>query len=352
MTTRSLTDLERLDWLRLFRSENIGPITFYRLLERFGDINAACARAPELARRGGGKTPLKIESRNTAEKEIAALQKTGGFMIASCEPDYPKLLNTKRIVAMVGARNASLNARQFSERMARDCGGADLHVASGLARGIDTSVHKGSLETGTFAVVAGGIDVVYPEENRALYEDIRRKGLVIAESPFGVAPTNRHFPKRNRIISGLSEAVLVVEAAEQSGSLITARCALEQGREVMAVPGSPLDPRAKGSNNLLRQGAALIENVQDILNALSRPGHMQMAENENLFSAAPVALDDTDIEKARAQLLECLGPSPCRLDDVIRDLDISTPLILAALLELELAGKVQRLPGQLICAII
>jgi DNA processing protein len=364
--SRALTDEERLDWLRLFRTENIGPITFHRLIERFGTIQKAIERAPELAKRGGRNAPFKIASREDAEKEMDALQMAGGFMVASCEADYPQLLracedappvisvkgqrtllNGKHRLAMVGARNASINGRQFAERLARDCGQADMIIVSGLARGIDTAAHRGALPTGTIAVVAGGIDVIYPEENIGLYEEITEKGAVIAESPFGTAPTNRHFPKRNRIISGLSEGVLVVEAAERSGSLITAKCALEQGREILAVPGSPLDPRARGNNHLLRQGAALVENVQDILGALNRHP-IEMAEPFAPFQAKAESVDERDVETAREKILSALGPVPVRLDDLIRDVDMPVSTVLAALLELELAGKTTRQPGQLV----
>ncbi len=364
MTRRALTDQERLDWLRLIRTENIGPITFRKLIERFGNAADAIKNAPDLAKRGGGKKPLSIAPRETAEKEIEKLQSQGGFMLASCEPDYPhqlaaiedappvislfgnrKFLGDKRRVAIVGSRNASLNGKQFAERLAKDCGQANLIVVSGLARGIDTAAHKGSLESGTIAVLAGGVDVVYPEENTALYNEICQKGVAIAESPFGTPPTSHHFPKRNRIIAGLCEGTLIVEALAQSGSLITTRCALEQGREVMAVPGSPLDPRCKGNNNLLREGATLVENVQDILNALSHaPGQFGEPENSG-FSGRNESLSEADIASARAKILQALGPSPVRLDDLIREVEMPVSVILAALLELELAGKAERSQG-------
>ncbi len=362
---KPLNDNERADWLRLIRSENIGPITFYKLLERFGTAESAIRNAPDLARRAGGKKPLTIASREVAEKEISALEKIGGFMLAACEPDYPaylraiedappiisvigqrSALNSKRMVAMVGSRNASLNGRQFAERIARDCGQADMMVISGLARGIDTAAHQGALKTGTIAVVAGGIDVIYPEENDKLYHAICEKGAIIAESQLGVPPTNRHFPKRNRIISGVSEGVLIIEAVEHSGSLITARMALEQGREVMAVPGSPLDPRSKGNNNLLRQGAVLVENVQDIIGGLSKHPTQNMSEPEMSFTDRNESLSDGDIAVARQRILQSLGPVAVRIDDLIRDVNLPAAIVLAALLELELAGKAARSPGQ------
>ncbi|MBY0429135.1 MAG: DNA-processing protein DprA [Alphaproteobacteria bacterium] len=360
-----MNDNERIDWLRLIRSENIGPITFYKLMERFGSAESAIRNAPDLAKRAGGKKPLVIAPRETAEKEIAALSKIGGFMLAACEPDYPNYLraiedappiisikgqrsalNGKRMMAMVGSRNASLNGRQFAERIARDCGQADMMVVSGLARGIDTAAHQGALKTGTIAVVAGGIDVIYPEENDKLYHAICEKGAIIAESQFGVPPTNRHFPKRNRIISGVSEGVLIIEAVEQSGSLITARMALEQGREVMAVPGSPLDPRSKGNNNLLRQGAVLVENVQDIIGGLSKHPIQNMSEPDSHFTNRNESLSEGDIANAREKILQSIGPVAVRIDDLIRDVELPAAIVLAALLELELAGRVARSPGQ------
>lgn len=363
-STRALTDEEKIDWLRLFRSENVGPITFHRLLARFGSVTEALKCAPDLAKRAGAKKPLTIIPRDAAQKEFEKLQKIGGLLLAVCEPDYPSLLaqvedappviallgqrelpNKARNVAMVGARNASLNGKQFTERLAKDCGAAGLTVISGLARGIDTAAHKGSLATGTVAVIAGGIDVVYPEENLDLYKSIAEKGTIIAESPLGTAPIAHHFPKRNRIISGISEAVLVVEAVQHSGSLITARMALEQGREVMAVPGSPLDPRCKGNNNLLREGAILVEGVQDILNAFSAQRPTRLAEPPAAFLGANESLSDDAIASARLKIMETLGPTPVRLDDLVRELDLPVNVVLAALLELELAGKAERQLG-------
>jgi DNA processing protein len=226
-----------------------------------------------------------------------------------------------------------------------------LPVTAGKPRGIDTAAHRGALPTGTLAVVAGGIDVIYPDENDKLYHAICEKGAVVAESALGVQPTNRHFPKRNRIISGMSEGVLIIEAVEHSGSLITARMALEQGREVMAVPGSPLDPRSKGNNSLLRQGAVLVENVQDIINGLSRRPHEHMAEPTSSFNERNEALCEDDIALARQKILETLGPVAVRIDELIREVEMPTALVLAALLELELAGITGRQTGQYVALI-
>lgn len=258
-----LTDAERLDWIRLIRTENVGPITFHRLMEQYGSAAKALDMLPELARRGGRSKPLRVAPKAEAEREVQANRRFGARLICACEPDYPEPLAAvddappvisvaghahllrRRAVAIVGARNASLNGKKFAESLARDLGEAGLLVVSGLARGIDTAAHAGSIASGTAAVLAGGIDVVYPPENEGLYRDIMALGVVVAESPIGTQPQARHFPRRNRLISGLSLGVLVVEAALRSGSLITARMALEQGREVMAVPGSPLDPRCQ-----------------------------------------------------------------------------------------------------------
>ena len=359
-----VSDAERLDWLRLIRTENVGPITFHRLLDRYGSARAALEALPELAQRGGRAKPLRVASRADAERELAANRRIGARLLCSCEPDYPEslaavddappvvsvlgnasLLKT-RAVAMVGARNASLNGKKFAEALARDLGAAGLLVVSGLARGIDTAAHTGALATGTAAVVAGGIDVVYPPENEPLYRNILARGVVVAESAIGTQPQARHFPRRNRLISGLSLGILVVEAALQSGSLITARMALEQGREVMAVPGSPLDPRCQGTNNLIRQGAALVETVDDVLRALAtlRPG-LSEPPGGRFAGPEPAEPDESDLVRARAVVLENLSPSPVTIDELVRGCQLSAPVVLTVVLELELAGRVQRQPG-------
>lgn len=362
---RPLSDAERLDWLRLIRTENVGPITFHRLLDQYGSAKAALDLLPELAKRGGRAKPLRVATKAEAERELLANRKAGARLLCACEPDYPEALAAvddappvisvlghahllqKRAVAMVGARNASLNGKKFAEALARDLGTAGLLVASGLARGIDTAAHAGSLATGTAAVVAGGIDVVYPPENERLYRDIVAQGVVVAESPIGTQPQARHFPRRNRLISGLSLGIIVVEAALRSGSLITARMALEQGREVMAVPGSPLDPRCQGTNNLIRQGAALIESADDVLRALEslRPPAVSERQGDLFTAPKPADPDESELAKARAVVLENLGPSPVTIDELVRGCQLSAPVVLTVVLELELAGRVQRQPG-------
>jgi DNA processing protein len=360
-----LSDAERLDWLRLIRTENVGPITFHRLLDQFGSARAALEALPDLAKRGGRVKPLRVASKADVEREITANRRFGARLIASCEPDYPEALAavddappiisvighphllSRRAVAMVGARNASLNGKKFAETLARDLGAAGLLVASGLARGIDTAAHVGALATGTAAVVAGGIDVVYPPENEKLYRDIVAQGVVIAESPIGTQPQARHFPRRNRLISGLSLGIVVIEAAMKSGSLITARMALEQGREVMAVPGSPLDPRCQGTNNLIRQGAALVESADDVLRALETLRPLNLGERQrDLFAAAiPRESDESELVRARALVLENLSPTPVTIDELVRGCQLSAPVVLTVVLELELAGRVLRQPG-------
>lgn len=356
---------QRLDWLRLIRTENVGPVTFRQLVARFGDPTTALVALPELARQGGRAKPLAIASRAAAEREVAALQKLGARLLTLADPDYPQALAAvpdappvlsvrghvhlleRPAIAIVGARNASANGRTLAERLARDLGEAGYLVASGLARGIDAAAHRGALPHATAAVVAGGIDVIYPEENAGLYEDIWGQGLLVAESPPGTQPTARHFPRRNRIISGLSYGIVVVEAAEKSGSLITARFAGEQGREVMAVPGSPLDPRCRGANRLIRQGATLVENAADIIEALAPMLRRPLGEREpDLFDLPPVAgADDGTVAKAREQVLELLGPSAVAVDELIRQCQLSASIVLTILLELDLAGRLERHPG-------
>src|SRR5882757_3670533 len=279
-------DSERRAWLRLARTENVGPVTFRNLIARFGSATATLEELPRLAARGGGKNFI-LPDEGDAARELDGLAKLGGRMIASCEADYPPGLAAleapppvlsvlghphllqKEMIAIVGARNASALARKFADTLARELGFAGLVVVSGMARGIDASAHEAALAVGTVAVVAGGADVIYPPENEKLYAAIKNQGVIVSEMRLGEAPQARHFPRRNRIISGLSRGVVVVEAAEKSGSLITAQCALDQGREIFAVPGSPLDPRARGANRLIREGATLTESAEDILSVLS-----------------------------------------------------------------------------------
>lgn len=356
---RPLSDAERVDWLRLAGTEHVGPISFFQLIDRFGSAREALAALPTLARRGGRAAGgPKIPSVAEAQAQLAALARAGGRWIGATEPDYPVLLReiadppplistvgrgellNQRSVAVVGARNASANGRRLARDLARDLAASGLIVVSGLARGIDAAAHDGALPA-TVAVVAGGADVVYPEENRSLQDRIGTEGLIVAEMPPGTIPQARHFPRRNRIISGLSLATVVVEAAERSGSLITARFAAEQGRDVFAVPGSPLDPRARGCNGLIREGATLVQGAEDVLEGLGRladPAPKRALE-------PPPKYDEAEADKARSTVLGLLGPGPVAVDELIRQCHMSAPAVLAVLLEAELAGRLDRHPG-------
>lgn len=366
---RHLNPDERLDWLRLIRTENVGPLTFHQLLQRFGSAAAALEELPRAAERGGRRRPIAVGTRSAAERELAALAKVGGRLIAWGEPEYPAALAAledapplisvkgdvtlleRRSVAIVGARNASANGRRFAREIAAELGREGLLIVSGLARGIDAAAHQGSLATGTLAVVAGGVDVVYADENQGLYDAIVERGAIVAELPVGTVPKAKHFPRRNRIISGNALGVVVVEAALRSGSLITARFALEQGREVLAVPGSPLDPRCRGTNDLIRRGAALVESGEDVLNALAGQLSSPAAEGRQMSRHGDISYgfsDEKDIDRDRARLLEALGPSPVPVDELVRQCQLSAAIVATLLLELELAGRLERHPGHLV----
>jgi len=365
ITPRALNPTERLDWLRLLRSENVGPVTFYQLLAHFGSAQAALEGLPDFARRGGRARPLAICSRSAAERELGALHATGAQLVAWGEPLYPPALTAvddapplialrgkldlmaKRAIAVVGARNASANGRRFARDIALQLGQHGLLVVSGLARGIDAAAHEGSLPTGTAAVVAGGVDIVYPEENRALHEAIAERGVILAEMPIGTEPQARHFPRRNRIISGAALGVLVVEAASRSGSLITARYALDQGREVFAVPGSPLDPRCRGTNDLIRRGATLVESVDDILTQLGPQLAAALGEPRREFFApgAAESAGRNELQRARETILALLSPTPVPVDELVRQCQLSAAVVVTVLLELELAGRIERQAG-------
>jgi DNA processing protein len=357
-----LSDNERRDWLRLSRTENVGPVTFHNLIARFGSASVALDEIPRMAKRGGGKA-FVLPDAGEAEREIAALAKIGGRLIAACEADYPQGLAAmdapppvisvlghphllkKDMIAIVGARNASALARKFADTLSRELGLAGLVVASGLARGIDAAAHEAALALGTVAVVAGGVDIIYPPENDRLYAAIKNQGVIVSEMRLGEAPQARHFPRRNRIISGLARGVVVVEAAERSGSLITAQYALEQGREIFAVPGSPLDPRARGANRLIREGATLTESADDILSVLRPMLGGDFAEPERPAPALPAAAQDEEADRVRAKVEEALGPAPVDIDELIRQLGAPPGAVMTVILELELAGRCVRHPG-------
>ena len=358
-------DKERRAWLRLARTENVGPVTFRNLMARFGSATAALEELPRLAARGGGKTFVLPDADET-ERELEALAKLGGRRIASCESDYPHGLAAleapppvisvlghphllqKEMIAIVGARNASALARKFADTLSRDLGFAGFVVVSGLARGIDASAHEAALAVGTVAVLAGGVDIIYPPENEKLYAAIKNQGVVLSEMRLSEAPQARHFPRRNRIISGLARGVVVVEAAEKSGSLITAQYALDQGREVFAVPGSPLDPRAKGANRLIREGATLTESAEDILSVLSPMLGRSFQEPEGPAPTSAEAME-AEADRIRAAVEEALGPAPVEIDELIRQLGAPAAAVLTVILELELAGRCIRQPGNRVC---
>lgn len=381
---QALTDRERTDWLRLIRSENVGPVTFWHLLRHFGSAADALDALPELSRRGGRSKPVRIASLAAAEAEIAATRKAGARLLAAQEPDYPWRLATTEdapplislagaaalgnapVVSIVGARNASSNGKRIARTIAQGLGEAGVAVASGLARGIDAAAHAGSLETGTIAVVAGGIDICYPPEHEELMQDIAGRGAILAEQPVGTKPQGRHFPRRNRIVSGIASGVLVVEAAARSGSLITARCAGEQGRDVFAVPGSPLDPRCAGANGLLRDGAILTESAADILQvlqpglreapggaepAISPPDSPPDSPPESL-AEAPRMATGAAVADASLSLADRLSPAPTPVDDLVREFGDDSAAVAAALLELELAGRVERHPGNRVALVV
>jgi DNA processing protein len=362
-------ETERRDRLRLIRTEHVGPITFSRLLQCYGSASRALEALPELAARGGRSRP-RICTVDEAEWELAAIQRLGARLIAWDDPIYPALLREiedapplvfvlgavellgRPAVAVVGSRDASLNGRRLAEMLARDLGGAGYVVVSGLARGIDAAAHRGALETGTVAVMAGGVDVIYPQENAELYRSIVAGGAVIAEMAVGTQPQARHFPRRNRLISGLASGVLVVEANPRSGSLITARLALEQNREVFAVPGSPLDGRARGCNDLIRQGATLTETAQDVVRVLGSGRTAPVLPAPRVLPSFADAVDPAaPLDGARDAVARLLTSSPVDLDDLIRNCHLSAGMVHTILLEWELAGRLERHPGNKVALI-
>lgn len=356
---------ERLARLRLIRSENVGPVTFRQLLARFGSAIDALDALPQLARQGGRSRPVAICPESRAEAELRAARKIGAHPLFWGDHDYPRALAaiedappvlyvrghpallTRPMIAMVGARNASTVGRRIAATLAAELGEAGFVIVSGLARGIDGIAHATALESGTIAVLAGGVDVIYPAEHEALYLEIAARGLLVSEMPPGLTPQARHFPRRNRIISGLARGVVVVEASLKSGSLITAHFALDQGREVFAVPGSPLDPRARGANKLIRDGAVLTESAADILESLNTMDARQIREHAQKTEplAPPAALDEAEVARARDAVLALLSHSPAPLDSLIRHADMSAAAIQSAILTLELAGRLERHPG-------
>ncbi len=396
-----LSESQLLDWLRLIRSESVGPKTFKALINRFGGAAAAVDALPELAKQRG--RPMRVATRAECERELAELDALGGRMVAAGDDHYPKALRaidapppliavmgdiaslSRPVVSIVGSRNASAAGLAFCERLARDLGAAGFVVASGLARGIDAKAHRSTLGTGTLAVLAGGLDRIYPAEHIPLSRDILARGALISEMPMGYEPRGRDFPRRNRLVSGLALGVVVIEAARKSGSLITARFASEQGREVFAVPGSPLDPRAEGANGLLREGATLCTRAADVIDALaplieSGPRPMRLAEDapaeatEPLWDelepdyanetprtesghemdepASPPGLSPREsrrgAEAGKIAMARLLGPTPMSPDDLARAADMPIAEARAILLDMELDGRLERHVGGLV----
>jgi DNA processing protein len=367
---------DAIDRLRLIRTESVGPVTYRRLTARFPRIADALAALPELARAGGRTSAPTIPSRAEAEREITALARLGGRFIFLDTPDYPEFLAESyapppalavlgdfsllksRSVGIVGARNASANGMRLAEQLAAELADQNLTVVSGLARGIDGAAHKGAMRAGrTIAAIAGGLDLPYPPEHDRLQAEIAENGAVIAEAPLGTAAQGRHFPKRNRVIAGLVLGLVVIEAAARSGSLLTARLANEAGRELFAVPGSPLDPRSKGSNDLIRQGAHLTETADDVLANLPDHPARQGLARDPLFQHGPAgfaepaaaweepAEDAAELRRARRAIPPLIGPDPASVDEIARRCQLSTAAVTAVILELELAGRVETLSG-------
>ncbi|MEM6534933.1 MAG: DNA-processing protein DprA [Pseudomonadota bacterium] len=360
--TRTLSDDERLDWLRLARTPRVGPVTFDRLMTRFGSAREALAALPGFGAKRPNPPPV-----DEIKREIDATVDYGARLVCAIEPDFPALLRalgppppvltclgkialgSAPSVAMVGARDASAAGRKLARDIAVQLGLNGLVTVSGLARGIDGEVHAASLATGTVAVLGGGIDHIYPPQHERLYAAIAGEGLIITESPFGYRAQARDFPRRNRIITGLAVGTVVIEAAERSGSLISARTAGEQGREVMAVPGSPLDPRAAGTNRLLRDGAVLVRNADDIIEAISDLSQAGMrAPPPPTYVSEPGSDDDLPTEQIDA-VHQALSPAPMPIDELARAAGIGAGRCAAILMELELLGEAETLPGGLAC---
>jgi DNA processing protein len=366
----ALTEKQRIAWLRLIRSDNVGPATFRDLINRFGSAETALAMLPELSQRGGATRAIRIAGEPDALRELETAERFGARFVGIGEPDYPPALRqidgappliavkgdlatgTRPAVGIVGSRNASISGAKFAAMIARDCGRAGYSVISGLARGIDTAAHRASLDTGTIAAMAGGLDQPYPPENLGLLNEIwSGNGLAISEMPFGWEPRARDFPRRNRLIAGVALGVVVVEAATRSGSLITARLASECGRLVFAVPGSPLDPRCQGTNGLLKDGAMIATSPDDVIEALAPLSQL------DLFSTPVVEEPGEEYDKImklppddseRSLITDALGPTPVDIDDVIRHTGLLPSSVYLVLLELDIAGRLHRHPGGLV----
>jgi len=385
-TTKSTMGKKQLiNWLRLIRSSNIGPTTFRQLVNRFGSAEAAMDILPELTLRGGAKAKPQIFSLEQANYELEQIEAAGARLVAIGDPDYPYLLQfihspppllsirgkiahtNNKTIAIIGARNASASGQKITANIAAELGEQGYLIVSGLARGIDCIAHKSTLKTGTVAVFAGGIDQIYPKENTALAEEIiENDGALISEMPFGSAPRAKDFPRRNRLVSGMSNAVLVVEAALRSGSLITARYGLEQNRDIFAIPGSPMDPRAAGTNKLIKDGAILVTSSKDILEEFSNSqiatdlfAQEETSKNNFLQESAdsgpeaefPSPFSHEASIKEQQIVFNSLSTTPIAVDDIIAATSIAAPIVQSILLELDLAGRIERSSGQLVALI-
>lgn len=367
-----LSEAELISWIRLTRTTNVSRSTFFNLLNIFNDVKTAIENVEEFSVKGGLKKPIKPLSEAAAIQELEATRNFGANIIGFPEEAYPKMLReisdpppiltikgnyhflNQDIIAVVGPRNASFNGCKFARRIAEELGKNDIVIASGLARGIDTAAHQASLLTGTVAVIAGGINNIYPPENTNLYNQIGSQGVIVSELPFGVAPRGGNFPQRNRIISGISLGVVIIEATLKSGTLITARFALEQNREIFAVPGSPLDPRHEGTNRLIKQGAKMLENVGDILNEIQHIRKNSKAllqffepESPEFTCFASKLPNNEDIDRARNLILNKLNFTEITNDEIINELEIPTRIVNIALVQLELADRIQNKNGKI-----
>jgi len=366
----ALSDKQRIAWLRLIRSDNVGPATFRDLINHFGSAETALSMLPELSRRGGSTRAIRIASESDAIRELETARRFGARFVGIGEPDYPPALRqidgappllamkgnlataTQPAVGIVGSRNASISGAKFAAIVAVETGRAGYAIISGLARGIDTSAHRASLDTGTIAAMAGGLDQPYPPENITLLDEIcDGNGLAISEMPFGWEARARDFPRRNRLIAGVALGVVVVEAASRSGSLITARLAADFGRLVFAVPGSPLDPRCHGTNQLLKDGAIVTTSGQDVLEALAPISDIDLftppeADEPVEDDSRPMILPPDDTE--RALIVDALGPTPVEIDDIIRHTGLAASAVYLVLLELDIAGRLHRHPGGMV----
>lgn len=362
-----LTDAQRIAWLRLIRSDNVGPSTFRDLINHFGSADAALAAIPEMSRRGGASRAIRIATVAEAERELEVAARHKARLVGIGEPEYPPALRqidgappllamkgdfasaARPSVGIVGSRNASISGAKIAAIFARDCGRAGYTITSGLARGIDTAAHRASLETGTIAVLAGGLDKPYPPENIPLLGDLTSGyGLAVSEMPFGWEPRARDFPRRNRLIAGISLGVVVIEAAQRSGSLITARLAGDFGRIVFAVPGSPLDPRCHGTNELLKNGGIVTTTSKDILETLAPISQLDLFDGPAIkepVEEGPSPLMQPLEESDRTRIASALGPTPVEIDDIIRHTELPASTVYMVLLELDLAGRLHRHPG-------